>query len=195
MEWRRIAHRIGVGALIVSCLIGVVAGGIYAWRKFAPVFKQRHYAGLRLGITMDETTYVKGVPTHVYEDQEGEWKGFHKVIDIKELEKEKKTEDYNEWGYQNTAYRIDLTFDKNKLIVIECYSEDKRERCPALGGIRDGDSEQQLVQKFGRSDTASIEGLTKTVRYPNIGAFFYLTQETIYMLGINDTQYKWGKSK
>ena len=190
MEWRRIAHRIGVGALIVGCLIGVVAGGIYAWRKFAPVFKQRHYAGLRLGITMDETTYVKGVPTHVYEDQEGEWKGFHKVIDIKELEKGKKTEDYNEWGYQNTAYRIDLTFDKNKLIVIECYSEDKRERCPALGGIRDDDSEQQLVQKFGPA--TPHQSMASQRRY---GAFFYLTQETIYMLGINDTQYKWGKSK
>src|SRR6516164_9602484 len=124
-SWRRIASRVSVGALLVG-LIGVVTVGIYAWDKFAPVAKQTEYAGLRLGMMMDEIKYVKGVPTHVYEmEQEGEWKGFQRVIAVDKIEKGKKIEDYNEWAYDDKAYRLDLTFDKNKLIAIRCHSEDK----------------------------------------------------------------------
>ena len=180
-------------ALTVSCLIAVVAGGIYAWSRFAVlVFKQTEYAGLRLEMTMAETKYVKGVPTNVLEvEQAGQWQGWKTTIAINELEKGKKIEDYNEWSYEGIGHRIALFFEKNKLIAIECYSEDRLGRCPALVGIRDGDSEQELFRKFGHRNTISIHGFIKMVRYPNVGAVFYLTQEAVYMLGINDTRYKY----
>jgi hypothetical protein len=180
-------------ALTVSCLIAVVAGGIYAWSRFAVlVFKQTEYAGLRLEMTMAETKYLKGVPTNVLEvEQAGEWQGWKKMVAINELEKGKEIEDYNEWSYEGIGHRIALVFDKNKVIVIECYSEDRLGRCPALGGIRDGDSEQELFRRFGHRNTVSIHGFIKKVRYPNVGAVFYLTQETVYMLGIIDTHYKY----
>ena len=185
-SWWRIAQRLSVGTLIVG-VIGVVAGGIYVWDRFRPVPKQTEYAGLRLGMTMDETKYIKGFPSQVYKELEGERKGLRRMIALKELEKGKKIEDYNLWGYENTSYRIDLDFDKNKLIVIRCYSGDKLERCPPVGGIRDGDSEQQVVKKLGQPFAASIEGVTKKMWYPDVGAFFYLSQETVYILGIKDT--------
>jgi hypothetical protein len=189
-NWRRI----GVGALVGGCLIGVVVGGIYAWNRLTPVSKQTEYAGLRLGMTMDEIKYIKGVPTDALVGEEtGEWKDFEKIIAIDKLENGKKIEDYNDWPSEGVGRRIDLDFDKSKLIRIRCYSGDKLGRCPPLGGIRDGDSEQQVVNKFGRSYTASIDGVTKKMWYSNIGAFFYLTQETVHMLGVIDTNYEWRK--
>ena len=108
-NWRRIARRLGVGALIFGCLTGLVAGGIYVWNGFAPVVKQTEYAGLRLGTTMEEAKYVKGLPTHVYDEfgREGIPKGLRRMIPIKELEKEKKIEDYNDWIYQDEVHRIE----------------------------------------------------------------------------------------
>jgi hypothetical protein len=88
------------------------------------------------------------------------------------------------------VHQLELAFDKNKLVMIRCYAGEKLGRCPALGGIRDDDSEQQLVQKFGPA--TPHQSMASQRRY---GAFFCLTQETVYMLGINDTRYKWGRSK
>jgi len=143
---------------------------------------------------MADIKYVEGFPTHVYEiEREGEWQGLKKAIAADKLEKGKKIEDYNEWSYQGSDDRIDLVFDRNKdrLIAINCYSADKLYRCPTLGGIQDGDSGRELFRKFGQRYTSSIDGVTKVVTYPSVGAHFYLTQETIYMLGINDTEYGW----
>src|SRR5262245_20197615 len=171
-------------ALTITCLVAVVAGGIYAWSRFAILFfKQTEYAGLRLGTTMAEAKHVKGVPTTVLEVEQTGWKT---MIAIDELEQGKEIEDYNEWSYEGIGHRIALVFDKNKVIAIECYSEDRLGRCPALGGIRDGDSEQELFRKFGHRNTISVHGFRKMVQYPNVGAVFYLAQETVYMLGIND---------
>jgi hypothetical protein len=107
-------------ALTVTCLVAVVAGGIYAWSRFATLFfKQTEYSGLRLGTTMAETKYVKGVPTNVLEvEQAGQWQGWKTTIAINELEKGKKIEDYNEWSYEGIGHRTALVFDKNKLIAI-----------------------------------------------------------------------------
>jgi hypothetical protein len=65
-------------ALTVTCLVAVVAGGVYAWNRFAILnFEQTEYAGLRLGTTMAEIKYVKGVPTNVLEvEQAGQWQGY-----------------------------------------------------------------------------------------------------------------------
>ena len=54
---------------MIGCLIGVVAGGVYAWREFTPVLKQTEYAGLRLGMLIDEIKYVKGAPTTVIDSR------------------------------------------------------------------------------------------------------------------------------
>jgi hypothetical protein len=140
-------------------------------------------------MTTDEVKYVKGNPASVYTPN-------HFI----EPDKETKIEDFDEWLYLNES--IDLVFavsnstaaqrgDKQKrtLIAITCYSIAwSTPSCPAIGGITDGNSEKELISKFGQPDTATIDGNTKTTRYENIGAFFNLAQQTVDSLGIYNTQ-------
>jgi hypothetical protein len=162
---------------------------MYLWEQFPPgVSKQLEYAGVRLGMNMKEVKYIKGFPNNVAQNEtEGAWKGFaRRVISADSLEAGKSVDDYEYWSYDGYNYRIDLQFDKSKrVLTIFCYSSDSVYRCPAIAGIEDGYSEQQLLSRFGPPDTSSIDGVTKIVRYTKVGVIFYLTKEKIYMLGIS----------
>jgi hypothetical protein len=182
-----LGRRLFFGVLIIVCLIGVVSGGGYVWNQLpTKISKQTEYAGLRLGMTMNDVIFVKGIPNNTY--NEGKSEGEMEVFSW-----DKKIEDYNEWSYEGDKRRTDIVFDKEKniLIAIRCFSADKPARCPAISGITDGDSEKKLYRKFGPPDTSSqiYEG-AKTVQYKKIGVVFYLTKQTVYMMGINDTRYE-----
>jgi hypothetical protein len=174
-NWRRIGRNISLGLLVVA----IAGAGVYFWNDLPiPISKQNEYAGLRLGMTQDEVQYIKGYPpTVLSEIVEGEWKGFGLLnIDTTTLEKGKRVEDYKEWSYGMGVGRIDIEFGpaKTGLVVIECYSSDHLKRCPAIGGITDGNTEQEVIKKFGKPDTASIDGVTKSLYYKNIGVQFWL---------------------
>ena len=152
---------------------------------------------MQIGMVMDDVKYVKGVPDYVLGqiETEGDWKGSRPLLFVKDFEKGQKLEDYSMWGFQGLKSRIDITFYGKRLIAIQCFSEDKRARCPAIGGIRDGDTEQAILQRLGTPDQTEIEndfdsGGAKQMRFSK-GAFFYLTREEVYMLGIDDASYKW----
>lgn len=113
---------------------------------------------------------------------DSEWKGFLKNIETKNLEKGKRVTDYRHWVYGN----ITIIFNETRKAVIEvdCYSSDKLNRCPPLGGVVDGDSEQEAIHKLGNADTAKIEGVAKTMLYSKLGIRLILTTEQVYYLGI-----------
>jgi len=146
-----------------------------------------------------EVKYIKGYPPHVLgpPETQGEFKGTQPVIDTNEIEKGKTVEGYTEWAYEVDHHRIDVTFNsaRTAVIVVQCYSDDKLRRCPAIAGIADGNTEQEVVHRFGQPDRSEISGVSKNMFYPRIGVFFWLTQERVYMLGINDPKYGYVSEK
>jgi hypothetical protein len=192
-NWRKIALLSFVGTLVVGVL---VVGLFFVSRYFLSLpSKQTEYAGLRLGMPMDEVIYADGVPDWVYEPTtEGEWKGWDRIVETKDLEKGKRVQDYDRWSFTRVGSRIDVDFDKktNELIAVECYSEDKQSRCPLIEGIKDGDSEQDLLSRFGKPSTSKLDGVSKTIDYLELGVRFILTKQQVYLLGIHNTKYRSG---
>lgn len=193
--WRRIVKQTAL-VLVGLIFLGVIAGaGFYAWEQVPiRIQQQTEYASVRIGMSPDEVKYVKGYPPQVLGpvETEGDWMEFKPVIETKNIEKGKRVEDYEEWSYQGNKYYIVVQYDSQKatVIAVECYSEDKLNRCPAIAGVADGDSEQEVIGKFGQPDSFKISGVTKSLYYSQIGIFFNLTQERVYMLGINDIGYR-----
>jgi hypothetical protein len=80
-------------------------------------------------------------------------------------------------------------------VAIDCYSIDRQRRCPSIGGVKDGDSELEVIRKLGTPGTPRIErGLDNMttmefIAYPKVGIELWLGKERVYMLGINDPKY------
>jgi hypothetical protein len=195
-RWRTFVKRSALALVAIIALTGAVIGGLYLWNHLPPVTRQTEYAGLRLGIGPDEVIYIKGFPPTVLGEvkTEGDWIGSEPVIDTSKLEKGKNVQDYREWQYEGYNSRVDITFnlEKTAVVVIQCYSNDRLSRCPPILGISDGDSEKTVVDKLGVPAISRIEGVAKYISYPNLGISLFLTKEQVYMLGINDPQYKRG---
>jgi hypothetical protein len=110
-----------------------------------------------------------------------------------ELEEGKRVQDYREWSYETSEIRIDITFNeaRDAAIAVQCYSNDRAGRCPSITGVRDGDSEKEVIRKLGNPDTCHIGGVTKNMDYRNLGIRLTLTKEGVYMLMVLDRKYKW----
>jgi hypothetical protein len=66
------------------------------------------------------------------------------------------------------------------VLSIACYSEDKIYRCPAIGDVKDGTSEAELLRKLGTPSRSQIKDATKSGEYDEIGVEFKLEKETVY---------------
>src|SRR5262245_15306962 len=186
-SWRR-------AAFVFFGLI-VLGVGAYYWQQLPQkIERQTAYAGLRLGMTPDEVMYVKGYPPFVLAEEltDPQWKGFMKVVDTKNLEKGKRAIDYRDWSYQGYEHNIDVTFNPARTAVegIQCYSNDKIHRCPELGGVRDGDSEKEVLRKLGNPTTSKIDGVTKQMSYRDLNIQVWLTKEEVYMLAVRDPSHQ-----
>jgi hypothetical protein len=193
-NWRKIVLRsfISIG---VAVLLSAAAAALFIFKdRFLPLSIQKEYAGLKLGMTMDEVKYVVGFPDGVLEptEKEGERKRWQILTATKNL-KDKKVEDYSEWNFDRNYGYIRVKFDnkEKRLIVVECYSQDRVGACPAIYGIKDGDAEQSVLQRFGNPGKSQIDGVAKQMYYERIGVFFFLTKTQVYLLGINDTGYRY----
>jgi hypothetical protein len=176
-------------------LLGVLAwGGFYLWSILPiTVVQQTEYSRIKMGAAPSEVNYIKGSPSAVFGEmnKDPEWKGWQEIIEIKNIEKGKTINDFNEWSWDEGKSRIDVTFnpEKTKVIAVQCFSTDKLRRCPAIEGITDGSSEDEVLKRFGAPDEAEITDSTKRMAYQKLGVFFALAQQTVYMLGVNDP--KW----
>jgi len=206
-NWRKGANRLlkMIGFVILAGL--VLWAGL--WIRNRPSVRNE-YAGLRLGMTMAEVKYTKGLPLGVAyvpdtpltqestspdktsatgEGKPISWDGLAvEIIPIKDLNGHK-LEEYNQWYFESGNFkRIDIEFDKSgKLAAIKCYSHGFMD-CPNLLGQYDGGEENQLFEALGKPSLEQIDNSSsvKTVEYKDLNAIFYLAQKKIYMLGITN---------
>lgn len=186
-RWKVGIKRTSIG-VFATILIGVIAwGGLYIWNHLPTTLTpQTEYVGLHLGMSPDEVMYVKGYPPIVLGKpvRVDEWTGFFlEVIETKKLEKGKTVNDFQYWVYDSI---ITVEFDnaKKAIVKISCNSSNKLNRCPALAGVIDGDSEKEAIRKLGNPDRAEIMGLAKYLYYRKFGIELILTKEQVYHLSI-----------
>lgn len=193
-RWRRTITQAGLlcFALIVLCVTVGTAAYLYNQIPIT-IAKQTELDSVQIGMTQNDVRYVKGYPPIVYGplDNTDKFPG-RRVIETEKLPGGKTVDDYDYWSYKKYAgSRIDVQFTptKTSVVTVECYSHDKLRRCPSIAGVYDGDSEQKVIRVFGRPDMSNISGVTKSIYYKKFGVFFKLTQQTVYLIGINDTRY------
>ena len=193
-NWRRIVKRTALVFLGLVVIGAAVVGGFQFWDQLpTKITRQAEYAGLRVGMTQDEVMYIKGYPPFVLAEEvnDPQWKGFYLVVETKNLEKGKRVIDYQNWSYKEYEHNINVTFNEAKtaVVAIQCNSIDKLYRCPAIGGVRDGDTEKEALRKFGNPSNSQIQGVAKTLTYRDLGIKLTLTKEQIYIMEIRDPQF------
>ena len=183
-RWRKIVVRtLFSGLLLLAGLAAVVALAHY-WDELFPtqLGRQTQYAGLKLGMTPQEVMYVKGYPPVVLDDDNpgSDWLS---QIKTEKLEKGKKVTDFKHWEFGQYKSRIDVEFNNERtaVVTIQCYSEDKFARCPPIGSLKDGTSEQDAHRKLGGPAEQRIDGVMKALRFPRLGVMLWLTQEHVCM--------------
>lgn len=173
-NWRRLIKRTALACLGFVLLGAVGGGGVYLYNHMpVTVGTQREYAGIRLGMNQDEVLYIKGYPPTVLAEEvpEPKLKGFLLVLDTNKLEKGKSVRDYRHWSYKELSRSINIAFDEAaKVAAIQCYSEDKLGRCPAIAGIEDGNQEARVFRILGDTPHSEITGVTKSLTYRNLAS-------------------------
>lgn len=193
-KWRGIAKRaalISLGAVLLGVLVG---GGAYLYHRLpTPVSTQTVYAGLRLGMSQDEVLYLRGYPPSVLGEavSDPKWKGFHVVLETNKLPEGKTAADYRYWSYRDNYRTIEIVFndERNAVVAVQCYSDDKLGRCPAIAGVQDGEYETNVLRKLGDKPTSKLNGTTKTLTYPDLGIRLWLAREQVYRLEIATRAY------
>jgi hypothetical protein len=183
--WRKTVKRIAITCLVLvfACLalVLILTGvGYQYWEQFtaakqlpAKLSRQTEYAGLRLGLTQDEIMYIKGLPSHVFvkDITDPKSKDRYSVVETKdwgEREKVKRIKDHEAWAFRGDYHTIFVSFSKespNAVSDIQCNSYDQIYRCPAIGDIQDGNSEEEVNRKLGPPSRSRIEGVVKTLVY------------------------------
>lgn len=191
-RWRKIVSR-----TLLTCITLVVGiGGAIVmaqyWDEIFPIklARQTQYAGLKIGTTPDEVMYIKGYPPFVLVEEKSDpaWKGWLKVIKTGELEKGRKATDYVYWSYNHYKYNLNIVFNEERtaVVAIQCHSEDKLFRCPSVGAITDGTTEQQALRKLAARAEQRIDGVSKMLRFPELGVKLLLSQEQVYVVEVYD---------
>lgn len=176
-------------------LLGVVVlvGGVWFGYQFyeSRPTAQTAYRDLTLGMSMEEVIYTKGQPSNVISAKAEE--GWQSVISVDELDKQENRiglKGYYEWSFDEEAgSRVDVRFSPKtqKLVQISCYAdEDYPGRCGVLG-VSTGALEEDIIDAFGKPGHERIEGVTKTLQYPDLNLVMHLAQRKVYMLAVKSS--------
>jgi len=113
------------------------------------------------------------------------WEQPRRLSDIKADEPPWERRTRAEHGRRNFQ-RLDVSFSPKtkKLTKILCYTNSDQEIYGACGvlGITTGMSEDDVINRLGKPEREKIEGVSKTIDYPNLNVTMYLTQRKVYML-------------
>ena len=172
--------------------------GFYVWKRSFPIV-QTGYWGLRLGMSMEEVQQVKGKPDVVYEVGDD---GFdHFIFKDDEAKKNRSDEEFNRWSYwppKSVRFDIDFDEDKHGLMEVMCVSSEfvQHSRCPAIEGIKIGDSREQIIRTLGEPSRSEPSLNAEWLTYSS-GVVFGLREKekTVDMMGIRDLKYKLEEEK
>ncbi len=146
--------------------------------------KQLEYYDLKLGMTKNDVTYVKGIPDYVQPDADKD--GWQLVIQTKEIEKGKSIKDFDTWSYHvSEGERLDIDFDKSGrgIITIGCFAH-RNGSCRPILGISTGRTEEEVIERFGQPDKEKVDGVTKNMVYTNLNLSMYLERKKVYMFKV-----------
>jgi len=150
------------------------------WKKYSDnkPYKVTKYAEVTLGDAQKEIVYILGPPPNFISPT--------RSADNIGPEIQPSYNDSIEWLYPDETKRIDLGFDapRGQVFSIACYSEGYF-NCPTLFGIHDGSSEDEVLSHLGKPSTEEVDGVTKTIRYPQYNLTLYLTKRKVYMLKVS----------
>lgn len=178
--------------VVAMVLLGVLLWlGKYAidWYEARP-YAATKYLGVSLGDSRDEVYYALGQPKDVLavddSKQDGPWKDYRLVVPVKDIPTPKTPKDYAEWVYApSDATRWDIDFAPDgKVRGIGCYSAGSYD-CPALYGVRDGATEDDVRAQLGPPAREELDGVTKRMRYPAFNVTVFLEKRRVYRLRLS----------
>lgn len=175
----------------LAILGGLIAGGI--WTREYIVnrpYAATRYADLNLGDTQKEVLYAFGPPPFFIDptpvkDDGNVFSAFGRVVDSKDRNEKVTYSDSTVWMYGDKP-RIDVDFDKpgGLVVAITCFSESSYS-CPALYGLRTGSGEDDVLSQLGTPGSEKLEGLVKTMSYPQYNLAVFLEKRRVYMLKLS----------
>ena len=179
--------------LILVCL--VIAGSIFAYLDYRSFEAEtRGYLGVTFEDTRSVVLYRLGYPDEVLAppepgDSMPEWDHVYFTDRTKDppnaMPSGKKVEDYNEWGFNPSNDHADvyIAFEPNaRVSKIACTALKTGQQCPPLFGVRIEDTEASVVSKLGKPTNQKFDGVTKTLRYDDIGVDITLAKERVYRM-------------
>jgi hypothetical protein len=146
-----------------------------------------HYCGVYRTDDRKEVLYRLGAPTSVIGAPVDGWAPVYTPgsTDPKQAIPTGKSEsDFPSWGYNpdnDTTVTVEFT-DTNGVDNISCMTGHAR-GCPMLAGVAFDDTEEEVIRKLGRHHARyMLNGVSKRLRYDDIGVEFLLTKDRVYTL-------------
>jgi hypothetical protein len=82
---------------------------------------------------------------------------------------------------------INFNNERTAVVTISCFSFDKVARCPPIGSLKDGASEQDVLRKLERVPFEErIYDSRKVLTFPRLGVKLTLRQDRVGMLTVYD---------
>lgn len=176
-------------AVLVALALGWVKGKEHIDNR---PYRAVRYADIGIGDAQKEVLYVLGPPPHFIDpappaNDGNPFSKFGRVVDGKKPEEKVAYTDSKEWLYTGYQRRTDVGFDKagGRVTSVACFSESSYS-CPSLYGIRDGSTEDDVLSQLGKPTSEELDGVTKTVRYPQYNLTLYLEKRRVYMLKVSE---------
>lgn len=183
--------RVRVSTKAVAATVGAIAVGCVATAALRFVGSLDKYCSVYRTDKRKEVLYRLGSPQSVLgEPEKGPWGLWQRVYvpgstDPKQAMPPGKSEDdFSAWAYTPADdVTITVSFDKsNRVESISCMTGHEN-ACPNLAGVAFGDTEEQVFHKLGRYHVRyKLDGVSKTVRYDDLGVEYVLTKDRVYTL-------------
>jgi hypothetical protein len=194
--YARVLARANIKIIAAAISLTVLACLLVGFVRFMKQLDS--YYHVRLGDDREEVLYRLGSPPFVLgEPEKGDWGYWQKVFytdnsDPKNaMPADKSINDFYSWSYRPDSSvigtgSITVMFAKVEKQVrsISCMDDEFRPAgvCPDLVGVAIGDSEEDVQRKLGEPMRFKRDGVSKTLRYDDIGVEFLLTKGKVYQL-------------
>lgn len=189
--------------LCTTLLMGGIIATVLVWRDFtAFAGRLERYCELAISSDKDEVRYRRGLPPIVLGPVEHDGFGPSSPIFFTDRQLDPKNsipegmqpEDYHEWQYPagdplSAGPYVSVEFDTTGVVKsISCYDTSPSGiHCPSLIGVSIGSTEEQVVDLLGAPDRSSLEGVTKTMSFDDVGIELFLSKRRVYLISLLNT--------